>query len=111
MCGIVGLFAKNKKIEDNLGNYLSSMLIEMCERGPDSSGVAIYQEPSELNLSKTTIINHDSLDIQELNKALKNILHGKYLKIEERGNHLVIKANISPKEIEHGLKRMLKMHQ
>lgn len=104
MCGIVGLFAKNKSIENNLGRYLSSMLIEMCERGPDSSGVAIYQKPSELNVSKTTIINHDSLDLQDLNTTLKNKLNGKLLNIEERGNHFVIKAKVTPKEIETWVK-------
>ena len=45
MCGIVGLFAKTQSIEDNLGAYLSNMLEEMTERGPDSAGVAVYHDP------------------------------------------------------------------
>ena len=44
MCGIVGLFIKNPEIEKNLGKYLSKMLIEMTERGPDSTGVDIYRD-------------------------------------------------------------------
>ena len=42
MCGIVGLFLKNKTLEPQLGSMLSTMLGTMCERGPDSAGFAIY---------------------------------------------------------------------
>ena len=43
MCGIVGLFTKTPKLQSRLGDYLSSMLIEMSDRGPDSAGVALYR--------------------------------------------------------------------
>jgi methylamine---glutamate N-methyltransferase subunit A len=42
MCGIVGLFLKNREMEPQLGALLSGMLSTMCERGPDSAGFAIY---------------------------------------------------------------------
>jgi glutamate synthase domain-containing protein 1 len=42
MCGIVGLFLKNPKMEPQLGELLSRMLSTMCERGPDSAGFAVY---------------------------------------------------------------------
>ena len=42
MCGIVGLFLKNKGLEPALGDMLSHMLVTMTARGPDSAGVAIY---------------------------------------------------------------------
>ena len=42
MCGIVGLFLKDKSLEPQLGNLLSDMLITMTDRGPDSAGIAIY---------------------------------------------------------------------
>jgi glutamate synthase domain-containing protein 1 len=42
MCGIVGLFLKDKALEPELGALLSSMLITMTDRGPDSAGIAIY---------------------------------------------------------------------
>ncbi|WP_368516996.1 glutamine amidotransferase family protein [Rhizobium sp.] len=42
MCGIVGLFLKDKALEPKLGALLSSMLITMTDRGPDSAGIAIY---------------------------------------------------------------------
>ncbi|OQM75067.1 class II glutamine amidotransferase [Manganibacter manganicus] len=42
MCGIVGLFIKDKALEPQLGALLSEMLITMTDRGPDSAGIAIY---------------------------------------------------------------------
>lgn len=42
MCGIVGLFLKDKSLEPELGRLLSAMLITMTDRGPDSAGIAIY---------------------------------------------------------------------
>jgi methylamine---glutamate N-methyltransferase subunit A len=42
MCGIVGLFLKDRVLEPKLGELLSDMLITMSDRGPDSAGIAIY---------------------------------------------------------------------
>jgi len=42
MCGIVGLFLKDKALEPKLGEMLTAMLITMTDRGPDSAGIAIY---------------------------------------------------------------------
>ncbi len=42
MCGIVGLFLKNKALEPELGTLMAGMLGTMCERGPDSAGFAVY---------------------------------------------------------------------
>ncbi|KAA3515982.1 MULTISPECIES: class II glutamine amidotransferase [Agrobacterium] len=46
MCGIVGLFLKDKSLEPQLGELLSDMLITMTDRGPDSAGIAIYGAPA-----------------------------------------------------------------
>jgi len=42
MCGIVGLFLKDKSLEPKLGELLADMLVTMTDRGPDSAGIAIY---------------------------------------------------------------------
>ncbi|MEP1586845.1 MAG: glutamine amidotransferase family protein [Tateyamaria sp.] len=42
MCGIVGLFLKDRSLEPKLGEMLTAMLITMTDRGPDSAGIAIY---------------------------------------------------------------------
>ncbi|SFH66328.1 class II glutamine amidotransferase [Albimonas pacifica] len=53
MCGIVGLFLKDKTLEPELGGLLSDMLVTMTDRGPDSAGIAIYggTEPGRVRLT------------------------------------------------------------
>jgi glutamate synthase domain-containing protein 1 len=42
MCGIVGLFLKDRSLEPELGSLLAGMLEVMTDRGPDSAGFAVY---------------------------------------------------------------------
>lgn len=42
MCGIVGLFLKNQSLQGDLGRLTGLMLRELCDRGPDSAGFAVY---------------------------------------------------------------------
>jgi len=43
MCGIVGLFLKDKSLEPELGMMLSDMLVTMTDRGPDSAGMQFME--------------------------------------------------------------------
>lgn len=54
MCGIVGLFLKDKSLEPQLGALLTEMLITMTDRGPDSAGIAIYGGAGD-GLAKITV--------------------------------------------------------
>ncbi len=45
MCGIVGLFIKDKSLEPDLGKLTATMLATMGDRGPDSAGFAVYGKP------------------------------------------------------------------
>lgn len=54
MCGIVGLFLKDRSLEPQLGSLLTDMLITMTDRGPDSAGIAIYGEENA-SISKLTV--------------------------------------------------------
>ncbi len=54
MCGIVGLFLKDPKLEPRLGEMLTDMLITMTDRGPDSAGIAIYSGAKD-GLGKITV--------------------------------------------------------
>ncbi|RVU38620.1 glutamine amidotransferase [Hwanghaeella grinnelliae] len=54
MCGIVGLFLKDKALEPQLGSLLTAMLVTMTDRGPDSAGIAIYGEDNPA-ISKLTV--------------------------------------------------------
>jgi methylamine---glutamate N-methyltransferase subunit A len=57
VCGIVGLFLKNKALEPNLGAMMTGMLATMCERGPDSAGFAVYGagDPQHIKLTLRAI--------------------------------------------------------
>ena len=76
MCGIVGLFLKNPKLQPKLGEMFEPMLCKMTSRGPDSAGFAIYRDPVKKGLVKLTLA-HDELTFgwkalsTALNKALK----------------------------------------
>ena len=57
MCGIVGLFLKDKTLEPRLGALLEDMLIKMSDRGPDSAGIAVYGTGRD-GLTKITLQSH-----------------------------------------------------
>ena len=60
MCGIVGLYLKKTELEPRLGEFVSDMLEEMGDRGPDSAGVAIYRAPAPENGSKVSLFSSDT---------------------------------------------------
>jgi glutamate synthase domain-containing protein 1 len=55
MCGIVGLFSKSLAVSEQLGAHLSSMLVELSDRGPDSAGVALYRDPAPTGSTKVSL--------------------------------------------------------
>ena len=59
MCGIVGLYLKNPKLQSQLGEMFKPMLIEMTARGPDSAGVAVYRNPVKANEVKLSLAHDD----------------------------------------------------
>lgn len=70
MCGIVGLFLKDKSLEPQLGALLTEMLITMTDRGPDSAGIAIYGGGGD-GLAKITVqSSHPNQDFANLDADL-----------------------------------------
>jgi methylamine---glutamate N-methyltransferase subunit A len=59
MCGIAGLFARSSEIEARLGLHLAAMLTQLGDRGPDSSGVAVYRDPAPSGSCKLTLFSAD----------------------------------------------------
>ena len=55
MCGIVGLLLKDTALRPRLGELMVPMLIGMTERGPDSSGMAVFGEPVAGNRRKLSL--------------------------------------------------------
>ncbi len=62
MCGIVGLYLKNPNLEPRLGEFVSNMLEEMGDRGPDSAGVAIYRNPAPQDGSKVSLFSENKFE-------------------------------------------------
>jgi glutamate synthase domain-containing protein 1 len=46
MCGVIGLLIKDPVLETELGRMLVPMVNALAERGPDSSGIAVYSRPA-----------------------------------------------------------------
>jgi methylamine---glutamate N-methyltransferase subunit A len=100
MCGIVGLFAKTPEIEQTLGSHLAAMLGQMCDRGPDSAGVAVYRDPAPSGASKLTLFSADPLqDWEALAEALGNAFGGSPA-LEVRASHAVLVVNAEAPEAE-----------
>lgn len=72
MCGIVGLFLKDKTLEPQLGTLLSDMLIVMTDRGPDSAGIAIYGSAAAGRAKVTVQSATPETDFAGLADILKN---------------------------------------
>ena len=60
MCGIVGLFFKNRSFEPRLGEYFSEMLDCMSSRGPDSAGFAVYGTEAPEGSTKFTLYHPEA---------------------------------------------------
>jgi glutamate synthase domain-containing protein 1 len=44
MCGVVGLLIRDRTLQPRLGSMLVGMIEALDERGPDSSGIAVYAD-------------------------------------------------------------------
>ena len=91
MCGIVGLFLKDRTLDQQLGQLLSQMLITMSERGPDSAGIAIYGEPSKEESKITIQSSNHSEDFDVLENISKQEAWDN-VRLSRKDNHAVIKT-------------------
>ena len=93
MCGIVGIYLKNKKHQKNLGKLLTGMMNNMASRGPDSAGFAIYDKS---NKYKYSVCLSADLQNQNLSKLLKNKLSS--MKHKKVSDHVVIETTTKPEK-------------
>lgn len=88
MCGIVGLFLKDKSLEANLGRMLSEMLVTMTDRGPDSAGIAVYKEGLAGQVKITVQADNPTVNFAIMEKKL-----GSGVNIEVRDTHAVLRLS------------------
>ena len=89
MCGIVGLFLKDKSLEADLGQMLSEMLVTMTDRGPDSAGIAVYNAHQAGQVKITVQADDPQTDFDGLNKKL-GVATGASVRMDVRDTHAVL---------------------
>jgi len=88
MCGIVGLFLKDKTLEPELGAMLAQMLGVMNDRGPDSAGFAVYGTGQD-GFIKATLRGPAGTDFEALSRKLAEVT-GEFVRIVPHDTHGVI---------------------
>lgn len=89
MCGIVGLFLKDKNLEPQLGDMLTAMLITMTDRGPDSAGIAIYGGEKPGRTKMTVQSDTPGSSFAALDKTLTQAL-GSPVSMSVKNTHAVL---------------------
>ncbi|MCC5991111.1 MAG: glutamine amidotransferase family protein [Rhodobacteraceae bacterium] len=89
MCGIVGLFLKDKSLEPRLGALLSEMLVTMTDRGPDSAGIAIYGDTTPGMAKLTVQSDQADADFPALADDLSQAL-GVAVSLRRKSSHAVL---------------------
>jgi methylamine---glutamate N-methyltransferase subunit A len=88
MCGIAGLFLKDRKLEPELGRMLAAMLSPLNDRGPDSAGFAVYgtEMPDQLKL---TVHVAPPFDVDRLLRSVSDSV-GAPVPHRAHGTHIVL---------------------
>ena len=94
ICGIVGLFLKDKNLEPELGMMLSDMLVKMTDRGPDSAGIAIYGNDEKSDGKITIQSNNPEEDFKNLGKDISTIA-GSAVSLKIKSTHAVLNVETS----------------
>ena len=99
MCGIVGIYYKNKALSKDLGAMLSPMLVQMSERGPDSAGVAVYRNPIDPPGVKLTLHTADEgYDWGQFRTHLTAAFSTE-VQLEIRASHAVVSTTTPVREL------------
>ena len=94
MCGIVGLFLKDPKLEPKLGEMLTDMLITMTDRGPDSAGIAIYSD-NKAGIGKLTVQSpQPDIDFKDLDGDLHDAI-GQPVAMLIKSTHAVLEMPVA----------------
>ena len=96
MCGIVGLFFKRGAANASLGPLLAGMLAQMRERGPDSTGFALYGEAAPPSAFKATLRAPDGeYDWAALESKLATVF-ALPCPVRQYGSHAVLTIGSDP---------------
>jgi len=91
VCGIVGLFLKTPALEPELGRLTSLMLHEMCDRGPDSAGFALYGAGDAGMTKICAVAVRGNVDWKTVARSLGSAL-GACAEVQEIEDHAILKT-------------------
>ena len=103
MCGIVGLFLKERDLQPQLGSMLGQMLQVMTDRGPDSAGFAVYGEGAAGHFKLTV----RGSNLASLSKDISEAL-GVSVGLTLRDTHAVLSF---PDEVTRKVREWLSTHR
>ena len=89
MCGIVGLFLKDRTLEPKLGALTNQMLATMCDRGPDSAGFAVYGASSKGKAKLTLQSPNPQDDFKGLEASISKAIGGD-VTMQVKSTHAVL---------------------
>ena len=89
MCGIVGLLIRDPALEPELGTLLAQMLASLGDRGPDSTGIAVYSQHDPIGASSS--IEENETDVLRISLASEGAFPGVELQA------LLANTNVSTK--------------
>jgi len=92
VCGIVGLFLKDRALEPELGRLTAAMLHEMCGRGPDSAGFAVYGASADGTSKICAVRRGPALDWSDVAARLSKATRSK-VTFETIEDHAVIRTD------------------
>jgi glutamate synthase domain-containing protein 1 len=102
MCGIVGLLLKDHSLRPRLGELMVPMLVGMTERGPDSSGMAVFTDSVTGSARKLSVYcARAGFDWQPLQRAFAQ--HLGEATFEIKANHCIITTPIDPARVRQWL--------
>jgi amidophosphoribosyltransferase len=91
MCGIVGLFLKDAKLEPELGRLTAAMLAELRDRGPDSAGFAVYDGERAGVTKICAVARQADVAWQQIAKRLAKAV-GVSVTVDEIEDHAIFKT-------------------
>jgi methylamine---glutamate N-methyltransferase subunit A len=102
MCGIVGLLLKEKSLRPRLGEFMVPMLIGMTERGPDSSGMAVFTDAvEEQNRKLSLYCAQPGFDWRQVQEALSERVQNAHFEV--KSNHCIVTTSAEPAMVREWL--------
>jgi amidophosphoribosyltransferase len=91
MCGIVGLFLKNRSLQGELGQLTGAMLRELCDRGPDSAGFAVYGADAAGTTKLCMVSRNGAIEWRSIAAELGQAI-GAAVAVEEIEDHAIFRT-------------------